>query len=332
MEFREFQFGIYVPKNSPVCLNASIFTYSMASLVSVIMSTPRPKGLLCRGYGRGPGCCALLAGVTLLMWLTLCASPPDDQLDWLRHDRNASHYVRPRAPTALLDSAACSDDVRLLLAVASSQGGGERRQAVRDTWGRARPDSRLIFMMGHNGSSRLSPELTREAAQHGDIVVEDFVDNYHNLTLKTLFMLKWAASRCAPALHIMKTGDDVLVNVQHVLEETEARRPVEGPLLLGTVGDRRPQRCPCSRRHLPQWLYPGDVLPAFLSGTGYLMSRPAVMVLLRRTADVPLINLEDVYVTGLLASRTPAIPLLTAATVHVDRPLLASAAGWLRGW
>ncbi|XP_063218667.1 beta-1,3-galactosyltransferase 5-like [Bacillus rossius redtenbacheri] len=280
--------------------------------------------LLCRGRGRRPGCCGLLAAAALLLWLTTCPSPPDDGLDWLRHDRNASTYVRPAAATALLDSAAaCGGGVRLLLAVASRPGGGEQRQAVRDTWGRALPDSRLVFMLGHDGSPHLSPELTREAAQHGDIVVEDFVDNYGNLTLKTLFMLKWAAARCAPAQHVMKTDDDMLVNVRRVLEDSEARGSAEQPLLFGAAGDRRPQRSRCSRWRLPEWLYPGDRLPAFLTGAGYVMSRPAVTMLLRRIADVPLINLEDVYVTGLLARRTPAIPLLTAASMRIDRPIFA---------
>jgi Galactosyltransferase len=38
--------------------------------------------------------------------------------------------------------------------------------------------------------------LTSESAQYSDIVREDFLDSYENLTLKTLGGLKWAAIFC----------------------------------------------------------------------------------------------------------------------------------------
>lgn len=61
-----------------------------------------------------------------------------------------------------------------------------------------------------------------EAKQHGDLVVFEFADSYHNLTLKTALMLQWALRRCPHAGFVLKTDDDVLVNpwaLQRVVED-----------------------------------------------------------------------------------------------------------------
>ena len=42
------------------------------------------------------------------------------------------------------------------------------------------------------------------------------------------------------------------------------------------------------------------VFPPYLFGAGYLMSRSAVRKLLAASITVPMLHIEDVYVTGLL--------------------------------
>ncbi|XP_049838053.1 acetylgalactosaminyl-O-glycosyl-glycoprotein beta-1,3-N-acetylglucosaminyltransferase-like [Schistocerca gregaria] len=133
------------------------------------------------------------------------------RMEWLRRQgaRDAARYVRPGQPTALLPPPAglCagSPPPQLLLAVPSAVANRERRDAVRETWGRAlRNSSRLLFVTGHSGDGRLQEELIAEALVNGDMLVEDMVDTYDNLTVKTLLMLKWTADHCSHVSYVVK--------------------------------------------------------------------------------------------------------------------------------
>ena len=58
--------------------------------------------------------------------------------------------------------------------------------------------------------------LLSEASLHGDILQADFLDSYHNLTLKSVAMLRWFSTVCpssrgsaAPPRYLLKTDDDM---------------------------------------------------------------------------------------------------------------------------
>ena len=57
---------------------------------------------------------------------------------------------------------------------------------------------RLVFLLGTGDQLPATTEadLARESLQYGDLVREDFLDSYENLTLKTLAGLKWSSIFC----------------------------------------------------------------------------------------------------------------------------------------
>jgi len=59
---------------------------------------------------------------------------------------------------------------------------------------------------------------------------------------------------------------------------------------------------------MPKYLYPGNVFPGYLSGTAYLIRSDIISALLQHSLSTPLIHLEDVYVTGILARKIPTDP------------------------
>ncbi|XP_049792538.1 beta-1,3-galactosyltransferase 1-like [Schistocerca nitens] len=270
----------------------------------------------------------LLLVVCVLLVYTTVYSP---ELDWLRRSRDAALYVRPGEQTALLlprselchVSGTWQQGPVLLMAVPSAIGRRQRRDAVRQTWGRREPSAtRLLFVVGHRGQG-VPPEIAEEAALHGDILVEDFLDTYHNLTLKTLFILKWAVSHCPKATYLLKVDDDVLVNVHGVLRllsEAASR----GWGLVGNVFHGRPHRwrLPYPQWYLPRWLHPEPALPDYLTGPSYAVAGWALAPLLRAALRTPLLPLEDVFVTG-VAARAAGLAQYHVPTIAVDRPLLA---------
>ena len=67
--------------------------------------------------------------------------------------------------------------------------------------------------------------VANEVRNYGDILQESFTDSYHNLTLKSVAMLKWVNLNChlssnntslAPEF-LLKTDDDIFINVDRLL-------------------------------------------------------------------------------------------------------------------
>lgn len=77
--------------------------------------------------------------------------------------------------------------------------------------------------------------MVEESRTHGDILQEDFVDSYMNLTIKSVMGLKWASTHCPQARFLMKTDDDMFINVPSLLtylQEASASTWITG----GNVG------------------------------------------------------------------------------------------------
>lgn len=80
---------------------------------------------------------------------------------------------------------------------------------------------KLTFLMGKTSNSNLNAIIEGESRQFNDILMEDFVDHYANMTLKSVSMLKWGTNICEEnAKFIAKVDDDeivILPNLIHIL-------------------------------------------------------------------------------------------------------------------
>ena len=64
--------------------------------------------------------------------------------------------------------------------------------------------------------------LEEESSQHGDLVQGDFLDTYHNLSYKAVMGNLWVAEFCSQAEFVVKTDDDMYVDLYEV--QTLTRR------------------------------------------------------------------------------------------------------------
>jgi hypothetical protein len=53
---------------------------------------------------------------------------------------------------------------------------------------------------------------------------------------------------------------------------------------------------------IPTYMYNKRFFPQFLSGSGYLVTQTGAECLLLKSKTIPIVHLEDVYITGLCAS------------------------------
>lgn len=194
--------------------------------------------------------------------------------------------------------------LRLLVLVTSAPAHAAAREAVRLTWGHyaARRDVALAFVLGEPPSS-LRAALDAEDALFGDLVVGRSVDSYSNLTLKTLSMLEWADTYCPRVPRLLKTDDDMFINVPRLLAFAAARENATRTIWGKVVRKSLPKRTTRSKYYVSPKQFPGRVFPDFTTGPAYLVTGDAIRPLLEAAPHERYLRLEDVFVTGVLASK-----------------------------
>uniref|UniRef100_A0A1L8E1E9 Hexosyltransferase n=1 Tax=Nyssomyia neivai TaxID=330878 RepID=A0A1L8E1E9_9DIPT len=220
--------------------------------------------------------------------------------------RNLSDFIQPDRNTCLIcpnlpDVCRDGRDINsTLFFVTTSPTNREKRDVIRSTWAQA-ASVRPYFLTGRVLDSKTMNLLEEEAKLFNDIVVEDFVDTYVNLTLKTGFMFKNFLSICPKAKYLMKCDDDVMVN-PNVIEALVAKVSGSNKPLIGRLFvNPEPFRDINSKYYIPYWLYDKPIFPPYLSGPGYLVPGDSVQKILEESFKEPLINLEDVYFTGMIS-------------------------------
>ncbi|XP_045210112.2 beta-1,3-galactosyltransferase 1-like [Mercenaria mercenaria] len=193
--------------------------------------------------------------------------------------------------------------IDLVILITTSAKNTKARAALRATWlsftRRNTANIRYAFLLGEEKESRYSENVIRENDAFHDIIKEDFIDSYMNLTYKTIMGFKWAATKCAHALFVMKTDDDMFVNIPNVLKITKG--PLSGILQSAIAGSCNQKAKPIRNRK-SKWYasvdsYPQQFYPGFCSGTGYVTSMNVAAKIYRISPSVPFFHLEDVYVS-----------------------------------
>ncbi|XP_047000669.1 beta-1,3-galactosyltransferase 1-like [Schistocerca americana] len=219
--------------------------------------------------------------------------------------RDLRLYVLPENLTEIIPQAdICSKKLFLLIVVCSAVGNFEARAAIRQTWASApivtekASAIRVAFLLGVLKHNTLQEQVEKESVLHKDIIQEDFLDTYYNLTLKTVMLLKWTVKNCPFVHYIMKADDNTFINIEslvHLLHSKGTTGLLMGDLICGAhpVSDSH------RKMYAPSYMYPRRVYPNYLSGAGYVMSNDVVKQLYTAALQTQLFHLEDVYVTGL---------------------------------
>jgi len=249
---------------------------------------------------------------------------------WKRDDLLYDYVLEPS------DAAAgrYCDHQTVLIIVCSAVENVDRRKAIRSTWGDparlTAVGARLVFVVARTDPSRSPPGIERrvvtEHRRHGDIVQADFIDSYVNLTVKTVMALRWALRACPQVQYMMKSDDDVYVDVAALTGRLELERTTQistfgvdeataNSFIIGQVIDSaRPVRDRRSKWYTSASIYPTEFYPPYTSGTGYALGALVVHRLVRLLDAGPgvtrLFWLEDVFITGMLAASLPDVRLV----------------------
>lgn len=209
-------------------------------------------------------------------------------------------------PFSINQPAACTPGTFLLIAVTSSAPNAAERAAIRRTWASRLSDStRLLFFLGRR-SQNINQAVGSESRRHGDIIVGDFNDSYRNLTVKTVSVMRWVLQFCSSAKYILKSDDDMFINVKTLLESLH--NAVHKRFLMGRIIARaKPWRNRRTKYYVSKKDYPSVWFPTYLSGTAYVISADLLPDLYQEALLTSPIALEDVFITGIVAQKVDAL-------------------------
>ncbi|XP_062863606.1 N-acetyllactosaminide beta-1,3-N-acetylglucosaminyltransferase 2 [Trichomycterus rosablanca] len=210
----------------------------------------------------------------------------------------------------------CKEDMFLLLAVKSLAPHFDRRQAIRESWGRAgllaNKTVVTVFLLGNTTTMDHFPDLSEmlryESSMHGDILQWDYRDSFFNLTIKEVLFLDWLNASCPGASFIFKGDDDVFVNTLHIIEFLKKLTPVKArDLFVGDViTNAGPHRDKKLKYYIPESFFVG-AYPPYAGGGGYLYSGSLAKRLHGVANKVALYPIDDVY-TGMCLRKLGLAP------------------------
>lgn len=255
--------------------------------------------------------------------------PPDQNLEHFRRNRSLQHYLDNINLLIEPSTTPCTgpDEIQVVALVTTAPSRFDHRQAIRETWAKHQPTYFILGLEGDDVDEQLV-DIYVEAKQYGDMLVWDFKDHYQNLTLKTAVMMQWTVDKCSQAQFMFKIDDDVLLNpwqLKNVLRDNEDAKLVGYRNINTTV-----HRDEYTRWFTPRWLFPEDVIPEYLAGPGYLVNTDYLKDIIKAAKTVPLINLEDVYFTYLVAKKKLGFELRHDARVSPWKPLAPLGCGYWR--
>ena len=76
-----------------------------------------------------------------------------------------------------------------------------------------------MFCTGSTLDENIQRSLEEESQEYRDLVQGDFLDNYYNLSYKAIMGNLWVAEFCSQAEFLVKTDDDMFVDMYEVGED-----------------------------------------------------------------------------------------------------------------
>jgi hypothetical protein len=194
----------------------------------------------------------------------------------------------------------------LIIYVHTAPGNFKRRLSLRETWARRSMfrDVRVVFTMGTTTDNKVNKLLKLEYATYNDIVQEDFVDSYRNLTYKGIMALKWISQYCPDAKYVLKVDDDIIANIFILLRHLKSlddhniikSKTVMCLVWVGMAVMREKN----SKWYLSKDEFKQDVYDKYCSGSAYILTGDLPKLMYDTSWYVKFFWVDDYYMTGLL--------------------------------
>lgn len=178
------------------------------------------------------------------------------------------------------------------------------RHAIRSTWGNESvvqgKSISVLFLLGLHGGAeaeKMQGAIRTESKQQRDLIQSSFLDSYKNLTIKTMVMLDWLATRCPQASYAMKIDSDMFLNLENLMSLLLAPNTPRQNYITGVVMSKSMVvRNVKSKWYVSKEDHPEDYYTVYLMGMGYVFSNDLPKRLVSISKSIKPFSIEDAYV------------------------------------
>lgn len=196
-------------------------------------------------------------------------------------------------------------EVFLLVVVNTDPTKFARRFSLRETWSRRSMfrDVRIVYLMGIGKTAKINQKIKLENGIYGDIIQENFMDTYKNLTYKGIMSLKWIKEYCPHVKYILKCDDDVLVNSVQLLRYLWSLKS-NNSIYCNVLENMSVIRNKRSKWYISELEYKPNKFPPYCSGAAYVLTSDLVDKMYNLSFHVKFVWIDDFFMTGILGAGT----------------------------
>lgn len=199
-------------------------------------------------------------------------------------------------------------DIFILSVVHTHPANYKKRMHIRETWGNQRYYDRvhsvILFTMGITEDDKVEKAVQVESERYHDIIQENFLDTYKNLSYKGIMWLRWVSTYCPNALFVLKADDDMIVNIFNVashLRNLYQRDVVRNQSILCLVWYGMPViRVAHTKWYVSREEYANDTYPTYCSGSAYIITQDLIYSMYQKSYTTKFVWVDDAYITGIL--------------------------------
>ncbi|XP_039220238.1 beta-1,3-galactosyltransferase 2-like [Crotalus tigris] len=175
------------------------------------------------------------------------------------------------------------------------------RQAIKHTWRNENSVDYIsmvcLFLSGNHQvfGSWLQSLLDEESSIHKDIIQQNFLDTYNNLTLKTLMGTEWISKFCPNAIYVMKADTDIFLNVNYKVSQLLQPHLTPDYMTGYIYRNTKPLPNKAFKWYVPWEIYSNDTYPLYTGGPGYIFSGDLVQKIYHVAHTIKVINMEGSF-------------------------------------
>ncbi|XP_008979535.1 lactosylceramide 1,3-N-acetyl-beta-D-glucosaminyltransferase [Callithrix jacchus] len=213
-----------------------------------------------------------------------------------------------------------AQDVLLLLFVKSAPENYDRRSTIRKTWGnenyaqsQLKANIKTLFALGTPNpleGKEMQRKLVMEDQKYSDIIQQDFVDSFYNLTLKLLLQFSWANTYCPHAKFLMTADDDIFIHMPNLIEYLQSLEQIGvQDFWIGRVHRGAPPiRDKSSKYYVSYEMYQWPAYPDYTAGAAYVISGDVAAKVYEASQTLnSSLYIDDVFM-GLCANKMGIVP------------------------
>ncbi|VDM50306.1 unnamed protein product [Toxocara canis] len=174
----------------------------------------------------------------------------------------------------------------------------------------ARYNCVMLFVLGRPAKTIVQRQIEEEAGIFNDIIQQDFIDSYRNLTWKAIAWLRFVSEHCIHVKYVIKIDDDVLFNIFTLvdfLNKSEVgMENAQKTIICRVIRNRKVQRNSKNKWYVRRNELVGKYYLPYCVGMAIVISGNTAASLLEASTGEGYFWIDDYFITGILAAKTGA--------------------------